>query len=38
MDAREQKKREEKQAQVLSELLNRPDNQKCADCSARGKM
>jgi hypothetical protein len=33
---REQKKREEKQQKILAELLARPENQKCADCSMRG--
>ncbi|KAJ3308445.1 hypothetical protein HDV04_001226 [Boothiomyces sp. JEL0838] len=36
MDSRELKKREEKQAKIIAELLARPENQKCADCFLRG--
>ncbi|KAJ3251078.1 hypothetical protein HK103_002902 [Boothiomyces macroporosus] len=36
MDSRELKKREEKQAKIVAELLARPENQKCADCFLRG--
>ncbi|KAJ3271750.1 hypothetical protein HDV01_006358 [Terramyces sp. JEL0728] len=36
MDSREAKKREEKQAKLVAELLARPENQKCVDCNLRG--
>ncbi|KAI8894055.1 putative GTPase activating protein for Arf-domain-containing protein [Globomyces pollinis-pini] len=36
MDLKEQKKKDEKQLKLIQELLNRPENQKCVDCSTRG--